>query len=416
MLVLVVPPVSMSSDVGSPWKKLFSPASRTSPSFLSLSPDLFCRPSIDIPQAVESFNRFNTILLLLEAVMFSSNDRAIFYNTSDSTVVHSVQGTNIEDAISKCELVGSPYKVYSKSWDFAKALSEGFVNTYPETLAIKLDATGGKPVTSDQVTIALKNQVFDSAHPYLVLAKNSAKFGSTTLSSSNIACISTDNGPLPDNLRVVKTAVQDQLVALHSVGAIIRDGLRKLTPAYSNLSYTLQSFVNNSVNLIRLQDPPPPPECLQVSVKIAPAIPSLSLPTVVTPQNLKVSTSLLEDRLMDCLKFTENIISVLDSLNQPTDSPPLVLSYSFTSYSQLFSFLPPTSPAKVLLIILISSFAGSVLLLFTCFLSFFLLARRGSRILRTSENTPPPIQFQLINSNRNQPSAPLLGIARVEEQ
>jgi len=103
--------------------------------------------------------------------MFSSNDRAIFYNTSDSTVVHSVQGTNIEDAISKCELVGSPYKVYSKSWDFAKALSEGFVNTYPETLAIKLDATGGKPVTSDQVTIALKNQVFDSAHPYLVLSQ-----------------------------------------------------------------------------------------------------------------------------------------------------------------------------------------------------------------------------------------------------
>jgi len=149
--------------------------------------------------------------------MFSSNDRAIFYNTSDSTVVHSVQGTNIEDAISKCELVGSPYKVYSKSWDFAKALSEGFVNTYPETLAIKLDATGGKPVTSDQVTIALKNQVFDSAYPYLVLAKNSAKFGSTTLSSSNIACISTDNGPLPDNLRVVK--LQSRINLLHSIAS-----------------------------------------------------------------------------------------------------------------------------------------------------------------------------------------------------
>ena len=77
--------------------------------------------------------------------MFSSNNRAIFYNTSDSTVVHSVQATNIEDVISKCEHVGSPYKVYSKSWDFAKALSEGFVNTYPENLAIKLDAAGGNP-------------------------------------------------------------------------------------------------------------------------------------------------------------------------------------------------------------------------------------------------------------------------------
>ena len=115
-------------------------------------------------------------------------------------------------------------------------------------------------MTSDQVTIAWKNQVFDSANPYLILAKNSEKFGSSTLSSSNIACISTDSGPLPNDLRVVKTAVQDQLVALNSVGAIISDGLRKLTPAYSNLSYTLQSFVNNSVNLIRLQDPPPPPD------------------------------------------------------------------------------------------------------------------------------------------------------------
>jgi len=377
---------------------------------LSLPPGLFCPPSIDIPQAIESYNRFNTILLVLEQIMFTSNNRAIFRNDSDATVAHSVQGADLEDAIKKCELSGTLYKVYSKSWGFARTLTEGFVRTYLESLAIKLDSSGDKPVTSDGITLNVKNQIFDPLYPYLIMDKdNNAKFGSGTATSTNVVCLSSDEGPLPHELNVIKTAVKEQLMSLQSIGAIIKDGLRKLTPSYSNFSYTLQNLSNNSIHLIKLQDPPLPQECLQVSVKIAPLISNISLPTVITPLNLDISSSLLEDRLVDCLEYTRNIISVLDALNQPVNSPPLVLSYSFTSYSQLFHFLPSTSPAKTLLIILISSFAGSVLLLSSCFLSFCLLACPGSHILQTSGNPPPPIQLQLINSNRSQPSAPFFG-------
>ena len=418
LLALVLSSPSLSSETeSSPWKKIFSPLSPSSPSHISLSPELFCRPTIDIPQAISSYNKFNTILLLLESVMFTSNNRAIYFNSSDGTVAHSVQGSDIEDAIKKCELVGSPYKIYSKSWGFARTLAEGFVSTYSEDLALKLDtSSGNQPITQDGVAISVENQVFDPLYPYLILAKNDAKFGSGTQSSKNVVCVSAEIPSLPQDLNIVKTAVRDQLLALQSVGAIIRDELRKAIPSFSNLTYTLQTAPNNSIHLIRLQDSPLPQDCLQVSVKIAPTISSLSLPTVVTPLNLEVSTSLLEDRLVDCLDFTKNILSVLHALNKPTDSPPLVLSYSFSSHAQLFSFLPYNSPARTLLIILISSFAGSVLLLSFCFLSFCLLARRGSHILRNTENPPAPIQFQLINTHRSQPSAPLLGITRVEGQ
>ena len=189
----------------------------------------------------------------------------------------------------------------------------------------------------NKIFISVENQVFDPLFPYLILAKNDAKFGSGTQSSKNVVCVSADTA-LPNDLNVVQTAVRDQLLALQSVGAIIRDELRKTIPSFSNLTYTLQTAPNNSIHLIRLQDSPLLQDCLQVSVKIAPTISSLSLPTVVTPLNLEVSTSLLEDRLVDCLDFTKNILSVLHALNKPTDSPPLVLSYSFSSHEFLLIF------------------------------------------------------------------------------
>ena len=253
--------------------------------------------------------------------MFTSNNRAIYHNSSDGTVTHSVQGTDIEDAIKKCELVGTPYKIYSKSWGFARTLAEGFVNTYSEDLALKLDtSSGNKPITQDGVAISVENQVFDPSFPYLILAKNDAKFGSGTQSSKNVVCVSADTA-LPNDLNVVQTAVRDQLLALQSVGAIIRDELRKTIPSFSNLTYTLQTAPNNSIHLIRLQDSPLLQDCLQVSIKIAPTISSLSLPAVVTPLNLEVSTSLLEDRLVDCLDFTKNILSVY----MPSTNPPILL-------------------------------------------------------------------------------------------
>ena len=117
---------------------------------------------------------------------------------------HSVQGTDIEDAVKKCELVGTHYKVYSKSWGFAKTLAEGFVNTYSEDLAIKLDISGNQPITQVGVALSVIDQVFDPVLPYLILAKNYAKFSLGTKHSKNVVCVLADMA-LPD-LNVVKIA------------------------------------------------------------------------------------------------------------------------------------------------------------------------------------------------------------------
>ena len=401
------------SPLDSPWRNILSPSSPSPTNHLSIPPNLFCPTILDPEQTIQAYNAFNRLLLLLDTVQFTTNKDAIFRNktTTPPTVTYLVKTDSLTTAIEQCKSSGNLFKIYSKNWNHVKYLLENYAITYKTNFAINLDILEDKPITSDGHAITIQGQTFNKNHPFLIFTPKGQALGSPSDTTTSIICSQIDDKQLPTQMNVIKTAVETQIIALQTAAAQIRQALHQTIPKFSNFS--LQISTNQSAQLIRLTKANPRPDCIKSFISITPTISNYSLPLIVTPTNLEISTELLEDRLIDLIYYTTKVQEILQIMNsQDKDSPTITLTYSLKSYSDLFNLLPSSSPAKSLLLILISIVAGTILFLLLCFCLFFLLARRGSRLLRrTPDEQSTTFNLQLVNSHPTlPPTAPMLSL------
>ena len=401
------------SPLDSPWRNILSPSSPSPTNHLSIPPKLFCPTILDPEQTIQAYNAFNRLLLLLDTVQFTTNKDAIFRNktTTPPTVTYLVKTDSLTTAIEQCKSSGNLFKIYSKNWNHVKYLLENYAITYKTNFAINLDILEDKPITSDGHAITIQGQTFNKNHPFLIFTPKGQALGSPSDTTTSIICSQIDDKQLPTQMNVIKTAVETQIIALQTAAAQIRQALHQTIPKFSNFS--LQISTNQSAQLIRLTKANPRPDCIKSFISITPTISNYSLPLIVTPTNLEISTELLEDRLIDLIYYTTKVQEILQIMNsQDKDSPTITLTYSLKSYSDLFNLLPSSSPAKSLLLILISIVAGTILFLLLCFCLFFLLARRGSRLLRrTPDEQSTTFNLQLVNSHPTlPPTAPMLSL------
>ena len=401
------------SPLDSPWRNILSPSSPNPTNHLSIPPNLFCPTILDPEQTIQAYNAFNRLLLLLDTVQFTTNKDAIFRNktTTPPTVTYLVKTDSLTTAIEQCKSSGNLFKIYSKNWNHVKYLLENYAITYKTNFAINLDILEDKPITSDGHAITIQGQTFNKNHPFLIFTPKGQALGSPSDTTTSIICSQIDDKQLPTQMNVIKTAVETQIIALQTAAAQIRQALHQTIPKFSNFS--LQISTNQSAQLIRLTKANPRPDCIKSFISITPTISNYSLPLIVTPTNLEISTELLEDRLIDLIYYTTKVQEILQIMNsQDKDSPTITLTYSLKSYSDLFNLLPSSSPAKSLLLILISIVAGTILFLLLCFCLFFLLARRGSRLLRrTPDEQSTTFNLQLVNSHPTlPPTAPMLSL------
>ena len=401
------------SPLDSPWRNILSPSSPSPTNHLSIPPNLFCPTILDPEQTIQAYNAFNRLLLLLDTVQFTTNKDAIFRNktTTPPTVTYLVKTDSLTTAIEQCKSSGNLFKIYSKNWNHVKYLLENYAITYKTNFAINLDILEDKPITSDGHAITIQGQTFNKNHPFLIFTPKGQALGSPSDTTTSIICSQIDDKQLPTQMNVIKTAVETQIIALQTAAAQIRQALHQTIPKFSNFS--LQISTNQSAQLIRLTKADPRSDCIKSFISITPTISNYSLPLIVTPTNLEISTELLEDRLIDLIYYTTKVQEILQIMNsQDKDSPTITLTYSLKSYSDLFNLLPSSSPAKSLLLILISIVAGTILFLLLCFCLFFLLARRGSRLLRrTPDEQSTTFNLQLVNSHPTlPPTAPMLSL------
>ena len=412
-LFLSLSPSTSLSPLDSPWRNILSPTAPGPISHLSIPPQRFCQTSLDAEQTIQAYNAFNRLLLLIETVQFTTNKDAIFRNRTENppTVTYLIKAESLTAATEQCKLSGNLFQIYSKHWSHVKYLLDNYATTYKTDFAIQLDVLEDKPITLDGHAITLQGQTFNKDHPFLVFTPTGQSLGSPSDKTTSIICSQTDDKQLPNQMNIIKTAVDTQIIALQTSAAQIRQALHQTIPKFSNFS--LQTSTNQSAQLIRLKKADPRPNCIRSLISITPTISNYSLPLIVTPINLEISTLLLEDRLVDLIYYTTKVQDVLQIMNsQDKDSPTLVLSYSLESYSDLFNLLPSSSPAKSLLLILISTVTGTVLFLVICLCLFLLLARRDSRLLRrTPDEQNTTFNLQLVNSHPTlPPTAPMLSL------
>ena len=253
-----------------------------------------------------------------------------------------------------------------------------YLKLYKKNIAIKLSITDIKLTAEDQRALNIPGQTFLATQPYLIFTPQGLQFASDNLSTPTILCTNADE-PLEENLALVRNEVRTQTISLESAFALIKELLHHILRRCTN--YTLQRNANQMAKLYLLREPDPLISCMMTQISIALTLTNQSLPSLVTALNLKASTTLLEDRLTEAVAYSKKVHHILNLLNQPTATPPLTITYSIQSYSDLFSFLPTSSPTHSLIIILFCSIARSVLLLLLLFCLFLLLIRRGSKLL-----------------------------------
>ena len=93
---LSLPSGSTEASLKTLWKSLLAPAPPGPLVQISLPPDLFCPPSLNVPNLAESYNAFNHILMILNKIQYSNNPAAVENtNLPDQSVAFLVMEPNL---------------------------------------------------------------------------------------------------------------------------------------------------------------------------------------------------------------------------------------------------------------------------------------------------------------------------------
>ena len=166
--------------------------------------------------------------------------------------------------------------------------------------------------------------------------------------------------PLGEELTQFKEAVVKQTLFLETTISKIKTDLHGIIEKYSPSARLV--FSTNGTAVLAIPPSPQSSPCLETSIKLCSPPRNHSFPSVITTANLKRSSEMIRSRLNESFSFTENLLEIFASiLASENVLPPRVVAHKIRSYTDLFKFVPLTSPIKVLIVALISTIVGTVI-------------------------------------------------------
>ena len=394
------------------WEFILREPQQKKLSLLAIPASNLCPPRIDATNLVEGYNGILINQQILKKIEFNQEDSAIF-STEQGQTVFLQTSDSPEQALLDCSKVGSLQGLSSENLPYIMAVLQNVVKSNrAKKIMLQVKCAQEKPSTNDNKNINVAGACTGATSLLIFEGDDKLYVPEQAARISTVLC-SKLTTPLGEELTQFKEAVVKQTLFLETTISKIKTDLHGIIEKYSPSARLV--FSTNGTAVLAIPPSPQSSPCLETSIKLCSPPRNHSFPSVITIANLKRSSEMLRSRLNESFSFTESLLEVFASIQASENVlPPLVVAHEIKSYTDLFKFVPLTSPIKVLIVALISTIVGTVIVSVLTFLICICLLKKGAQEWRRrGEGGTTSMNLQILNQQSGAgdlPSAPLLRV------